>query len=217
MRYSRFALSALALTLLCGCPTGAQRQFQAMKTSNQQASAELTNCTMAVYNAPETAPIRVHIPPNINDLTLQQLSDVSFATPEEAQIVLFNHPKIHACRKEFIASLTQSEPSLVPILVASYNKSDDDKIALTQRKISWGEYAHRARDRTAETRAAIQAADQRVVSGLQQEHQAELAQRQRAAEALAAWAQTQEIINAANRPVITNCNQFGGMVNCVSR
>jgi hypothetical protein len=72
------------------------------------------------------------------------------------------------------------------------------------------------RDRTAETQAAILAEDRRVVSELKQDHQAELAQRQRAAEAMAAWAQTQEMINAANRPVITNCNAFGNSVNCIT-
>jgi hypothetical protein len=73
------------------------------------------------------------------------------------------------------------------------------------------------RDLSAETQASLLAADARVVVGLQQEHDAEMARRQRAAEALAAWAQTQEMINAANRPVITNCSGFGNMVNCVSR
>jgi hypothetical protein len=102
-------------------------------------------------------------------------------------------------------------------LIASYNKGEDDLLVLIQQKMTWGDYVRRARDRATETQAALLAEDRNVVSGLQQEHQAEIAQRQRAAEALAAWAQTQELINAANRPVITNCNAFGGMVNCVTR
>ena len=105
----------------------------------------------------------------------------------------------------------------MPIFIEAFNKNENDLLALTQQKMTWGDYVRRGRDRATETQAAIQAEDRRIVSGLQQEHQAEIEQHQRAAEALASWAQTQEMINAANRPVFTNCNALGGMVNCVSR
>jgi hypothetical protein len=217
MQYSRSALSILMLGLLCGCPTAAQREFQTMRTGQHQAVAEFGACSTAIYNAPENAPIRAHIPLSLNDATLQQLSDPSYATPEEAQVIFSNHPKLQLCRKAFLNVLAQAEPAVVPVRIGSFNKADDLKIALAQRKIAWGEYVHRIRDLSAETQAALLAADARVVAGLQQEHAAEMAQRQRAAEALAAWAQTQQMINAANRPVITNCSGFGNMVNCVSR
>lgn len=67
------------------------------------------------------------------------------------------------------------------------------------------------------TQAAFVEEGERITAGLNEENQAELAQRQRAAEALAAWAQTQEMINAANRLIITNCNAVGDTINCVSR
>jgi hypothetical protein len=106
---------------------------------------------------------------------------------------------------------------LVPIFVAFSNKLDDDLLAVTQQKMTWGEYARRARDQATETNAAIRAQDQRVVAGLQHQHRAELAERQRALDSLAAWAETQQLIDAVNRPVVTNCSGFGNMVNCVSR
>jgi hypothetical protein len=207
----------LAAALFAGCATAAQRQFQAMKASNQAYFAQADACGAQIYNSPEYAPLRIHLPHKTADLTLQQMSDGSFATPTEVQAIFATHPGFQSCRKALLTGLAQSEPSLVPILTASYNKNEDDLLALIQQKMTWGDYARRARDRATETQAALLAEDHRVVSGLQQEHQAELAQRQRAAEALAAWAQTQEMINAANRPVVTNCNASGAMVNCVSR
>ena len=96
-------------------------------------------------------------------------------------------------------------------------KGEDSLIDLIQKKQSWGAHVRRVRDATIEGIAELQAEERRVVAGLQQLHEAELAQRQRAAEALGQWAQTQQVINAMNRPVITDCNAFGGMVNCVSR
>jgi len=96
-------------------------------------------------------------------------------------------------------------------------KGEDSLIDLIQKKQSWGAHVRRVRDATIEGTAEVQAEERRIVAGLQQSHEAELAQRQRAAEALSQWAQTQQVINAMNHPVITNCNAFGSMVNCVSR
>ena len=202
--------------LLAGCATQAQRQFQTMKTGNEANAAQLKECSAAVYNSADYAPLRPHLPASLSDATLQQLSDSSLANPEEVHAVYVTHPQAQQCRKVFLTNLARTEPSLVPIFTASYNQADDDLLALIQRKLSWGDYLRHGRDRVAQLQAKAQAEDQRVVGELKQENQAELAQRQRAAEALAQWAQTQELINAANRPVITNCNAFGNSVNCMT-
>jgi hypothetical protein len=209
------ALSATTL-LLSACATQAQRQFQAIRTANQEIGAQVKACAAAVYNSAEFSPLRAHIPLSITDATLEQLSDTSLASPEEIHAIFVSHPRLQECRKTALTALAQTEPSVVPILTASYNKNEDNLLALIQRKQNWGEYIHSVRNNTTETQAAVRAEERRIVGELRQENQAELEQRQRAAEALASWAQTQELINAANRPVITNCNAFSNMVNCVS-
>jgi hypothetical protein len=153
------------LLLLVGCATQAQRQFQAIKVGNREHAERMKACTANVYNSPENAPLRPHLPFAVSDLTLQQLSDTSFATATEIQAIFVTHPGMHECRKALLAATTQTEPSLVPILIASYNKNEDDLLAVTQQKIAWGEYAHRIRDRATETRATLQAEDHRVVQG----------------------------------------------------
>jgi len=212
----RLVILAFVL-LLGGCATQAQRQFQAIKSGNTANAAQLKECGTAVYNSADFAPLRSHLPASVADATLQQLADASLASPEEVRAIYAIHPQMQQCRKTFLTNLAQTEPSLVPIFTTSFNKADDDLGAVTQRKLSWGDYLHRARDRSTQLQAQIQTEDRRVVGELKEEHNAEIAQRQRAAEALAAWAQTQELINAANRPVITNCSSFGNTVNCMSR
>jgi hypothetical protein len=217
MKFVILCVGAVLLTIfLGGCETQAQRQFQAIRTGNQQSSARLETCTSAVFNSAENAPLRPHAPYRITDLTLQQLSDVSLATAAEIQAIYVTHPKIQECRREFLDSMVHSEPSLVPIYTSLYAKQEDQLIALIQHKNAWGDYVRHVRDLVIEARAGTQAENRRVVTGLQQEHQTEMAQRQQAAEAFAAWAQTQQLINAANRPVITNCNGFGSSINCIS-
>ena len=44
-----------------------------------------------------------------------------------------------------------------------------------------------------------------------------MARRQAAANAMTQYFQTQQMIDNMNRPVVTNCNQMGTMVNCVTR
>ena len=194
----------------------AQRQFEAIKTENQENNAQIKACAAAIYSSPEYAPLRQHIPLTITDATLQQLSDSSLASQDEIHAILVAHPQLQQCRKAFLTNLAQTEPSVVPIITTTYNKNEDDLVDLIRRKISWGEYTHRIRDRATETQVAVNEEGRRIVGELQQENQFELEQRQRAAEALASWAQTQELINAANRPVITNCNAFSNTLNCIS-
>lgn len=214
---SAFILLSTAVLLLCACATQAQREAQAIRTNAHEIVQNLKTCADTAYNSPEFAPLRAHIPLTLADVTLQQLSDPSFASSEEIRAILINYPELQQCRKNFLTGLSATEPSTVPIFAATFNRNDDDLLRLMQHKMTWGKYVRLVRDRAVETQAAVEEQEAQIFGQLRQEHQAELAQRQRAAEALAAWAQTQQLINAANQPVITNCNLFSNTVNCVSR
>jgi hypothetical protein len=131
----------------------AQRQFQAIKTSNQEHIAEAKTCITNVYNSPDNASVRNHLSLSPSDVTLQQMSDTTFATPTEIQAIYAVHPQVQACRKSLLNGLAQSEPSLVPILVESYNKNEDDLLVVIQQKMTWGDYVRRVRDRATETQA----------------------------------------------------------------
>jgi hypothetical protein len=212
------ALSVLTIcALLAGCATAAQRQYQAMVSNDRSAVQDLQACAAAVYNSPEFTPLRRHVPYKATDATLEQLSDNSFASDEEVRIILAVHPELQSCRKQAFDRIAQSTPTLVPIMLGVVTKGEDSLIDLIPKKQSWGAHVRQVRDTTIEGSAELQAEARRIVAGLQQSHEAEIAERQRATEALAQWAQTQQVINAINRPVITNCNAFGSMVNCFSR
>ena len=85
-----------------------------------------------------------------------------------------------------------------------------------ERKLSWGDRVRRTRDRYLALQAELQTEERQIVAGLERSHEAELTRRQAAADAMARWAQTQQVINAMNRPVFTNCTGTGSMVNCIS-
>jgi hypothetical protein len=208
---------AIIVILIAGCSTAAQQQYQAIASNNRSAVQELQACSLVIYDSPEFAPLRRHVPYKATDATLEQLSDNSLATDDEIKIILSVHPHLQSCKKQALDRIAQSTPTLVPIMLRVVSKGEDSLIDLIQKKQSWGAHVRRGRDVATAGTAELQTEGQRIVAGLQQSHEAELAQRRQAAEALAQWAQTQQMINAVNRPVITNCNQFGGMVNCVSQ
>lgn len=214
---ARFSFIFSMTFILAGCATQAQREYLTIKTANQQAISQERACTAAVYDSVEFSPLRKHIPLSVRDVTLAQLSNTSVVTPEEINAIFLTHPMLEECRKQALATLSQTGPSVVPIMTKAYNMNEDDLLGLIRQKISWGEYLRRVRDRATAAQAAVQAEEQQIVRQLRQENQAEVAQRERAAEALAGWWQTQELINAARRPVITNCSAFSGMVSCLSQ
>jgi len=210
-----FAL--VGLLLVAGCATAAQRQYQAISTNNQAVGAEAMACLRSIYDSPEAAPLRPHSPLDAREATLPQLADASLASKAEIDAIYLLHPRLKACQRTVLDGLARSTPSIVPILADQYSKGDDDLLLFVQRKMSWGEIVRHRRDRGLAAQAAMQAEGRRIVGSLEQQHVGELAQRQAALDAIARWAQTQQLINAMNKPVYTNCSQFGSMTNCVSQ
>jgi hypothetical protein len=74
---------------------------------------------------------------------------------------------------------------------------------LVQKKQSWGDFSKRRRDMALEAQAQVQTEARRIMAGLEQSHEAELARRQAAiqatSDALARWGQTQQAIYNSNQ------------------
>jgi hypothetical protein len=87
---------------------------------------------------------------------------------------------------------------------------------LVQHKEGWDVYIKTQKDLSAENQKQLTAEGQRIMAGLNEAHEAELERRQAALSALAQYLQNQQIINNMNRPIVTNCNQFGNTTNCVT-
>ena len=207
----------LGVLVLAGCATGAQRQYQAIATGNKAIAEQAQGCMAGIYAAPEADALRAKWPADARDASLGQLADTALATPAEINSITVLHPRLKACQKAILNGLMTTMPGLVPIMTRQYAALDDGLLALIQRRTTWGEFSKGRRDRAATLLAAAQAEASRVTAGLEQQHEAELQRRQAAAQALSEWAQTQQVINAMNRPVNTTCFGGGGMVNCTTR
>lgn len=193
--------------LLLSCATAAQRQLQGMVAGNRAAMLGFQSCAAAIYNEPELEPLRADLPLDLRNPSLAQLANSNFVSEPEIRLILVNHPKLQACRNQLIGQLSDTMPTVVPLFVQMTTNEDNDLLELLRRKIAWGEFLQRVRETINHGDAAITAEGQRVLAGLQQAHEAELARRQAAAQAignaLAEYGRTQQMISRMNQPI--NC------------
>ena len=204
---------SMAATLI-GCATHAQQQAQTIRTNTQSVAAQLQACVAEVYNSPDAEPLRPHFPVRVDQATLQQLTDPAKATDLEIAAIYTVHPRNQPCRQAALEGLSTTTPTIVPIMAGSWERNEEYLIDLIQRKISWGDYVRHAKENGLEMQREIIAEGQRIDAGLQQSHEAELARRQAAANAMVQFSQNQQLINSLNRPTTTNCVGFGNMMNC---
>src|SRR5258708_26704212 len=136
MRLSSLTLAVMTLALSACIPE-----------QQRQAVSENVFCIAAAYNSPEAAPLRAHEPLNPNDTTLAQLVDRSLATDGEIASLSAVHPRLRACQIDFLARLDRVAPALSPVFAGDYHSADDDLWLLMQRKMAWGEFNKRRRDR----------------------------------------------------------------------
>jgi len=86
----RVATAATMAGLLLGCATAAQRQSEAIGTNTKTVVAGAQACVTAIYTAPEAAPLRPHLPFDVRELTLAQLSDQSRLRPRKKSTRFFS-------------------------------------------------------------------------------------------------------------------------------
>jgi hypothetical protein len=170
------------------------------------------SCLSAAYASPEAAPLRVHEQFNVNDATLTQLADTSFATDAEIASLSAAYPRFQACQNVFLGQLEKLAPAFVPIFAENFRDADDDTVALLQRKVTWGDYTKRRRDRAIVGREAV-AAEERRLAAEDQARAAAMIQGLAAAYALTQAAQPVP----SPRTTFTTCTQQGAFTNCVQQ
>jgi hypothetical protein len=202
-------LRAVVLTgiaaLLFGCATAAQRQLQGMAANYTTAGKEFQGCVEVIYYAPELEPLRRDLPLNVENASLEQFANTSFVSAEQTRLILANHPKYQTCRSRFINQVSQTMPAVAGIFLKAATAFDNRTVALLQKKLRWGEFLQLARQATLDNRAAVEAEGRHIMANLEQSHEAELARRQAAIQALgnalAEYGRTQQAIANMNRPV----------------
>ena len=219
----RTAALLLIALWLAGCATAAQRQVATITTQASEAREANNRCIADVGAKPQFASIGNHMPLDGSPPNLAQKADTSLATPQEAKVILSWRSDIANCRLALNTAVQSFAPALVPALLETQNAQDAVWVKLIHRELGWGGALQQLADIQTTIREKSQQVGKEMTAELQQEHQAEMAQRQAVASAFAQAAHNfaeqqnqQQMINAINRPRTTDCNSFGNSVSCTS-
>jgi hypothetical protein len=194
MRLPSVILAAVIL-VLSGCIPEQQRQVV-----NENAS-----CMEAAYNSPEAAPLRAHQPFYPTDATLAQLVDRSLASEAEIASLTAVHPRLRACQIEFLSRLDRVAPTLSSLFARDYRDTDNDLVLLIDRKINWGEFTRRRRERAIAGQEAFIAEQRRF----------DLMQGLFAFYLLNQILQPVQPKTTLTTAIVTTCPQQDGAANCV--
>lgn len=209
-------IALLLAALLTGCQTATQQRASHMSAVLKQNAAQMKACGAEVYNSPQAAPIRARRPMDPADATLAQLNSTDHASSDEIRALYAVHDMAQQCRKASTDNLMAVTPTVVPIMLDGYQESDTALLSLINQQTTWGQYLQDQQREENIVKAKLIAEWNRIQGDLQQSYQAEMQQRAHAAQAMANYLQTQQAINAMNRPVYTNCTSFGNTTNCLT-
>jgi hypothetical protein len=216
-RGSTITLLTLVVPLLTGCATAAQRQAQQAALGTQEGVTQFKACVAVVLAKPEYASLLPHtLDPDTGQATMAQLTDERLPSQNDARLLASRFDEATLCRTRYLSALSSARPDLVPIVATSYATNATNVASLVERKITWAEAVRRGQVLSADTRQKIVAANQEWAANLNASHEAEMARRQAASNAMLQWSAQQQMINAVNRPRQTNCTGFGNSVNCTS-
>lgn len=150
----------------------------------QAAGQQLQSCLLEIWNSPENEPLRRHGQPNIQDVTLYQMTDKDMATDAEIKIILDLRPKGNACRQTALDQISRTTPTLAQIIASGFTKYENSRIDLIKKKQSWGEHTKRMKLLAVEMKGQLTAELQRINAGPQPPQTQTLTKRQVLQEAI---------------------------------
>jgi hypothetical protein len=228
-----FAVVLLASAGLAGCSTQAQEQFAADNKIFSDVRRQGSACQVAANENPEFSILWAHTPKAGDQPDLPQMADVSMLTPEQRAPFLAWRTAETSCRPIF-NQLGGADVNLLFSLRSGWSDADAVRVRLLAQQIPWGEANSEIQAISSKTDAAVGKETQSLVAELREENAEEVQQRAAAVQAFGEamrqeqqvlqqqqaaqqqQMQHQQLLNAVNRPVSTNCNTYGSQTNCTS-
>ena len=211
---------------LVGCmETGAQTEVSRMKSELSNANAASKECLDSAFEKPQYSSIRAksYFSTTNQSWPLPMLNDETLPSKEQIKQLYALYSDIQECRKIILDGASKTHPLLVMAWVQTFSESDRLWSEFTKGKTTWGKFNEARKNAAVEAQSRWMQAAAQINGQLQNQHQGEVEQRQRAAAAFSQWAAQQQAlalqqqaINAANRPRTINCNYFGSTATCNS-
>jgi len=218
----------LAWLLVCvvvgGCATAAEREIQRRENGLQQIEGRMRTCLERISNSAQFQQVKSRgVIWNFKP-TLAQLSDSAKPTPDDLRALFDLHEQfISPCRKLILEAAALFTAAQVAAVADWFAQTDAVYVKLAQGNLTWGQAVQALSDSERQMMARSAQIDAEMRRNLAQSHNAEIARRQQAAAALSNYVyqqqvliQNQQMIDAANRPRVTNCQYVGAYLNCTT-
>lgn len=145
----RRAVVVGALGLLVGCglvpqqspPQEANIPPPAASPTPPTIAQAYAMCVAKISEQPQYAGLVAHgVFADASQLTLGQMADTSYISPQDAHAALSAQQDIQPCRQQVETSLAANAPAFSALFVLEYEADDRNAVALITRKETWGEY-----------------------------------------------------------------------------
>jgi len=227
-----------ALTVLTGCATQAQRQAQQMQEQLKIADQAAMSCMKPVYfSAPGNRLNERFIFTAADPRTVEKLTIKGYATEQEIKDMLEYAALRTPCNTLAIREYGKAHSEYGIFTTKASSEMDEDVVKAIKKEITVAEFNQRTLDRINRYLNGYSQIQGRIYSQLNESHQQEIAQRQRAAEARQRWnyqqqvlaiqrqalnIQRQKIMNQSIQPILkrpekTTCHFVGNEMHCTTR
>jgi len=211
--YIAFLICCLAAA---GC-TPAQQEEITIKSTVKSATKQYDMCSAPIMADPTYGPLKAHVPfTGFLNASIEQMESPDYPTSSDIKLGTALEDRLNPCRENLITALDSIPGSLGAPIENYYNDEEQGVIVLSQGRITWGQFVQAMHNAAIDQQEQLMAAINQLGSQLQAENDVEAAQQAQAYQNFADYLQRQQAINAANRPIITNCNHSGNQTNCTS-
>jgi hypothetical protein len=212
------------LLSLGGCSTQAQIEASQIASATAGANASFQACTQNVANNPEYAPIELKTPISAYpQWSLQMLNDNSSPSKKEILLLYRVYGDMQECRKIPLDAASKMHPLLLLAAIETYSESDKLWAQVTAGRLRWGQFNQGRKQIYTGGQEKVLQANTQISAELNNQHYAELEERERAAAAFQEWASQQQqialqaqAIATMNRPRVINCSYLGATAQCIS-
>jgi hypothetical protein len=181
----RAYLSVFILSLLSSC-TGAQIEANRMEKIANATASSFDACAAQIADNAEYENLKkkTSVTAPLQEMPLQMLSDNSLPTKDEIKLLYKLHSDRQECRKIVLDGASKHHPLTMMAIVDAFSEADKLWVEATGGRLSWGKFNQGRKDIDIRAQASLTQAQLQIGSKLENQHQNELAQRQRAAAAL---------------------------------
>ena len=196
-RKSSSAVAILLLVVLSACGTGAQQQAAQIQQTETQTGVGVRDCIEEVMAKPDYAHLKTKMFVSSDGTAtppLEYLSDNSHPTKSEIADIYKYYNDIRPCRKIALDGEVRVHPAIVNALATGYGATDKLAVEFVSGRMTWGNFNQQRASIIVQMRQQLREAHSMIESQLQNKHQFELAQRQRAIAAMQQWAYQQQVL-----------------------